>query len=91
MKKLRLTLDDLLVESFNTGAAEARSGTVRGHVQSADSTCQPIETCTCGPDCCGAVPDTGAGVGVGDAQAAMITTQQTTPEDSFGTRCYVCY
>lgn len=89
MKKLRLTLDDLRVESFNTGAAEARTGTVRGHAQSADSTCQPIETCTCGPECCGAVPDTGPAPA--GAQVNMITTQQTTPEDSFGTICFVCY
>lgn len=88
MKKLRLKLDELHVESFNTGAAAARSGTVRGHVQSADSTCQPIETCTCGPDCCGAVPDTGLAVN-GDA-AQLNVTIQTTPEDSFGTRCFVC-
>jgi len=87
VKKLRLKLDELRVESFNTGAAAARSGTVRGHGQSADSTCQPIDTCTCGPDCCGAVPGTGVG---GDAQVNMIPTQQTTPEDSFGTRCFVC-
>jgi len=31
MKKLTLAMDALRVESFDTGAEEARGGTVRGH------------------------------------------------------------
>lgn len=60
MKKLRLDLDDLAVEAFDTvGEPEAGSGTVRGHQQSnrvalcwtlapEASTCETGYTC---PEC----------------------------------------
>lgn len=64
MKKLRLSLDDISVESFATLPARARTGTVAAHDLS-DTTCQQIicdcitngfeHTCqnTCGNSCDG--------------------------------------
>ena len=45
MRKLTLKLDDLSVESFDTGSEHRRSGTVRGH--------DTVETewCTGYPEC----------------------------------------
>lgn len=43
MKKLRLNLDRLAVESFATGADDGGKGTVRG-LQDTECSCQP----TCG-------------------------------------------
>ena len=45
MRKLRLTLEDLSVESFSTAVRPAREGTVGGHDLS-DSTCHQ-KLCTC--------------------------------------------
>ena len=52
MKKLTLDLSELRVESFRTDQAEARRGTVRGHVET--------DCCTisCGGTC-GIFPDSG--------------------------------
>lgn len=58
MRKLRLELDALAVETFEVPAAEARAGTVRGHVVSGEVTCSmsqremcfaPPETITADP------------------------------------------
>lgn len=53
MRKLRLELDALVVETFETAAALAGAGTVRGNLRNTDdaSGC-PIDTCTCGESSC---------------------------------------
>jgi hypothetical protein len=58
MHKLRLTVDDLRVESFDTTRAPEEKGTVFG-VQATywgeascyDPTCVGFNTCTCGESC----------------------------------------
>jgi len=77
MKKLTLKLDDLQVESFNTGRPALRGGTVQAH---ADMSANAAPGSPCG------LPEAQA-----DAVAPMISTQDSTPEDSFGTICFVCY
>lgn len=42
MKKLRMALDDLRVDSFETGAAAARLGTVHAHATTRDT--NPVPT-----------------------------------------------
>ena len=53
MRKLRLELDALVVETFETAPALAGAGTVRGNLRNTDdgSGC-PIDTCTCGESTC---------------------------------------
>jgi len=54
MRKLRLELDALAVETFETAAALAGAGTVRGNLRYTDaggSGC-PVDTCTCGETSC---------------------------------------
>ena len=59
MKKIRLDLEMLDVETFETGADEAARGTVRGHwsqlgtCDAVVATCQQNGTCalTCGSRC----------------------------------------
>lgn len=54
MKKLRLDLDELAVESFDTRGAEKEKGTVVGEQQcSCGGTCYPQATCpqTCAYTC----------------------------------------
>jgi len=61
MKKIRMDLDDLDVQTFETGTAEPALGTVRGHwsqLGTCDAfvaTCQVNGTCahTCGRKCTG--------------------------------------
>ena len=57
MKKLRLAVDTLRVESFRTDAAPPAAGTVRGHDKTAD-----FDTCACSADyntqCCTAADPT---------------------------------
>ena len=61
MKKIRMNLDDLDVQTFETGSVEPERGTIRGHwsqVGTCDAfvaTCQPNGTCarTCGSRCTG--------------------------------------
>ena len=48
MRKLKLELDNLEVESFETGDEARRSGTVRGHDDDDDV---ETEWCTGYPDC----------------------------------------
>ena len=72
MRKLRLKLEALEVESFTTAAGALAVGTVRANLDAAIAaplspgdtdcmatygpcTCEPIETCSCGP----ITPDTG--------------------------------
>jgi hypothetical protein len=72
VRKLRLTLESLKVESFATAPGTRAPGTVRANLDAAAAaalpqgdtdcvatygpcTCEPIETCSCGPT----VPDTG--------------------------------
>jgi hypothetical protein len=55
MNKIKLNLDRLRVDSFDTAAAGERGrGTVHGHY-SAPYTCARVATCqyagTCGPEC----------------------------------------
>jgi hypothetical protein len=58
MRKLRLEIEDLKVESFDAGAAEARKGTVRGRISihcdpSSPDTCDGGQTCDGGLSCAG--------------------------------------
>lgn len=71
MRKLRLKLEALEVESFATAAGARAVGTVRANLDAiagplpqgdtdcvatyGPCTCEPIETCSCGP----IMPDTG--------------------------------
>jgi hypothetical protein len=61
MKKLKLNLDDLRVDSFVTSpGAEVSGGTVVGHGSYLDPSCLPV-TCglgTCNNDCTGGVIET---------------------------------
>ena len=50
MKKLRLEIEQLAVESFATAAATAPRGTVQAHGTQFDNTCGPENTC--GPQTC---------------------------------------
>ncbi|HEX8693740.1 MAG TPA: hypothetical protein VF746_15065 [Longimicrobium sp.] len=54
MKKLNLKLDELKVETFETGVSESLRGTVRMNQQ---QTNEPCCTWSCGGTC-GAAPDT---------------------------------
>jgi hypothetical protein len=64
MRKLRLAIDDLRVESFDTMRAAEEKGTVFG-VQATywgeascyDPTCVGFNTCTCGESCGGTCLD----------------------------------
>jgi hypothetical protein len=51
MKKLKLEIEELAVESFATAAAMADIGTVRGHGTFRGDTCQAVNSC--GPHTCG--------------------------------------
>lgn len=53
MKKLRLQMDDLAVESFTTSNAGGGRGTVEGHNTLGGDSCGAENTC--GPQTCGAV------------------------------------
>lgn len=50
MKKLRLELDTVLVESFETSEVVRERGTVRGHITAALS-CRDSQCCTPDPGC----------------------------------------
>jgi hypothetical protein len=55
MKKLRLSMEDLSVESFATSPAMAMTGTVEAHGTFRGNTCGPENTCgpqTCPPAYC---------------------------------------
>jgi len=45
MKKLRLEIDELEVESFDAGAAGETKGTVRGHITYLNCNTAPDQTC----------------------------------------------
>ncbi|HET7234480.1 MAG TPA: hypothetical protein VFJ16_30990 [Longimicrobium sp.] len=45
MRKLKLELDSLVVESFASTAARPERGTVRGHVSLYWEDCNPSDTC----------------------------------------------
>lgn len=51
MKKLKLQVDQLAVESFTTSAPAMPRGTVEAHGTFIDNTCGPERTC--GPQTCG--------------------------------------
>lgn len=51
MKKLKLSLENLAVESFTTAASPAPRGTVRAHATELGQTCDPAPSC--GPETCG--------------------------------------
>ena len=51
MKKLRLEIEELAVESFATAEREMRTGTVRAYITEFGGTCDP--GVTCGPETCG--------------------------------------
>ena len=53
MRKMRLELDALAVESFAAAEAGAPRGTVRGHVSLYYEDCSPSETCDGGNTCAG--------------------------------------
>jgi hypothetical protein len=50
MKKLKLQLDDLAVDSFTTSQAAGPRGTVEAHNTFRGNTCQAVNTC--GPQTC---------------------------------------
>jgi hypothetical protein len=56
MKKLKLEIDELSVESFAIEAGLPMNGTVQGHYGTAfGETCEAVATCgprTCGPNVC---------------------------------------
>ena len=91
MKKLRLGLESLAVESFDTAVeAEADRGTVRGR----DSATGPEEpdtiaaTCTCPPPntaSCGGTCDWTCAGGCTAATCGEYTCAQTCPNT-----CYIC-
>jgi len=61
MKKLRLQLEDLAVESFATAEEKAGRGTVGAH-----NSCDTCVDLNCSADCTGlSCPDTGTGTGPG--------------------------
>jgi modification target Cys-rich repeat protein len=97
MKKLRLELDQLRVDTFSTTAAATDSaGTVRGHDRpSYDEPCEPIppdytDNCppytsvTCGVSCNGTCYGSCYG---SCANTCYSCRQQTCP----GASCYPCY
>lgn len=51
MKKLRLQIEQLAVESFVTAQAAGPRGTVRAHATEFGDTCDPAPSC--GPETCG--------------------------------------
>lgn len=51
MKKLRLQLDELAVESFATSLAAGPRGTVAAHATEAGNSCEAVNSC--GPQTCG--------------------------------------
>jgi hypothetical protein len=61
MRKLKLDVDALEVQSFATAAAPMELGTVRGaRGETNDGSGCPIDTCTCGEStCCPEQPATG--------------------------------
>ena len=71
MNKLRLSMDDLRVESFPTlelvpresGTVHARQGAaeavIRGFAETDASNCRTCDTCQ-GPNCCGCADSTAA-------------------------------
>jgi hypothetical protein len=82
MKKLRLELDDLRVESLETGRDEARKGTVGAHAQTIDGpTCDGRSTCW---DSCDGVCGTYFCVTIGDScgQQSCVWTCTCNPYDN---------
>lgn len=74
MKKMKLRLETLEVESFEPAGADGGRGTVRGHLTAYYELCYPGDTwqatCTCEPTCnadtcynCGTAGCTQAGCG----------------------------
>jgi hypothetical protein len=51
MKKVKLELDELAVESFATAEPETERGTVRGH-ETVHYSCAPNGASICGPNKC---------------------------------------
>ncbi len=47
MRKLRMEIEDLVVESFDTGGAAGRSGTVNGHFEEGEFLADSAATCGC--------------------------------------------
>jgi hypothetical protein len=58
MKKLKMQLDELVVESFTTAAEKEGRGTVEGHVS-----CDTCEDLNCSANCTGVSCNTGTGTG----------------------------
>ncbi|HSU15274.1 hypothetical protein [Longimicrobium sp.] len=50
MRKLKLQMDDLRIDSFDTADVPAGGGTVRGHISLAQGSCRTCEV-TCNPSC----------------------------------------
>ncbi|HSU16712.1 hypothetical protein [Longimicrobium sp.] len=83
MKKLKLEVEELAVESFATASQAQGLGTVRGHGTFRENTCQAVNSC--GPHTCGNAycvietdsPDCGFGgtgtCGTGGASANCAT------------------
>jgi hypothetical protein len=96
MKKLKLDLDALTVESFAPSKAPAEAGTVRGYLTAYYELCYPDQTwedsCTCEPTCnadtcytcynCGGT----AGCATGGSDPACTSTCAPTPV----TGCPIC-
>jgi hypothetical protein len=89
MKKIRLDLDGLTVETFaTTKDDEARRGTVRGHLSAYYELCQPGDTwqasCTCEATCnaatcynCGSAGCGGGGTQTGNCCMINFTVDPT--------------
>ena len=95
MKKLRLKVDELTVESFDTSAAAgARGGTVRAHESAENNTC--LALCTnyncqgggTGPTGC-LFTDCGYTCN-GDFECNDITAWQTCPHTCDDRTCFWC-
>jgi hypothetical protein len=84
MRKLKLSLDALQVDSFTASADEAERGTVPGHsfTQYADESC--FESCNGG---CTAYGSCGAGCGSGASCGGSCWNSCTCPPNTDYTAC----
>jgi hypothetical protein len=86
MNKLKLRLDDLRVETFDTAAGEKEKGTVLGHQP---CTCPTACTCPGCPTCDETCPETCAGLSCPYScdYSCQIGTCQATCQNFAGAPC----
>lgn len=83
MKKLKLAMEDLAVESFATSQGDGPRGTVEAHGTQLGQTCEAMRTC--GPQTCGAficVIETGDPLGCGGGGTLGCPTPACPPATS---------